>query len=97
MKSIRFLAAAERELLDAARWYEAQAENLGKAFLAAIEAAEGAIASTPKAGPIVKGSVRRRFVVRFPYALLYRETRAEVLILAVMHLRRHPTYWTGRR
>ena len=97
MKPIRFLAEAERELLDAAGWYEAQATNLGRAFLDAVEAAERAIVVSPKAGSCVKGSVRRRLVVRFPYALLYRETRIELLILAVMHLRRHPSYWTKRR
>jgi toxin ParE1/3/4 len=96
MKPVRFLPPSEREMLDAAAWYEAQAPNLGHAFLDAVELAEHAIAAHPRQGPVVKGSVRRHLLVRFPYALLYRETREELLVLAVMHLRRHPMYWTRR-
>jgi len=96
MKPVRFLPPAEQELKDAAAWYEAQAPKLGQAFLDLVEKATEGVAANPKLGPVVKGSVRRRLVVRFPYALLYRETRTEILVLAVMHLRRRPMYWTGR-
>jgi hypothetical protein len=35
-------------------------------------------------------------VHRFPYGLLYRVDPEEVIVLAVAHLHRHPTYWVGR-
>lgn len=35
-------------------------------------------------------------VHRFPYAILYEDQPQEVLIIAIMHLRRHPAYWIER-
>ena len=35
-------------------------------------------------------------VRRFPFALLYKISGDEVVILAVMHLKRHPSYWRDR-
>jgi hypothetical protein len=33
---------------------------------------------------------------RFPYAILYEDQPQAILIIAVMHLRRHPNYWIDR-
>jgi plasmid stabilization system protein ParE len=54
------------------------------------------IADHPKAGRILRGSVRRRLLRKFPYALLYKIKPTDILILAVMNLKRRPTYWVGR-
>jgi len=40
--------------------------------------------------------VRKKIVQRFPIAVLYKVEEAEVVIVAVMHLRRRPGYWIGR-
>jgi hypothetical protein len=50
----------------------------------------------PEAGMILQGGVRRRLLRRFPYALLYRIKPSGIRILAVMNLKRRPTYWVGR-
>lgn len=50
----------------------------------------------PEAGPVIRGSIRRRLIRRFPYALLYRVRATEVRILAVMNLKRRPAYWVDR-
>ena len=50
----------------------------------------------PVAGAILRDSVRRRLLRRFPYALLYKIKPSGVRILAVMNLKRRPTYWVGR-
>jgi hypothetical protein len=34
---------------------------------------------------------------RFPYGLVYQVIDDEILILAVMHLHRYPTYWDHRQ
>ncbi len=39
MKTVRFLQPAEREMLDAARYYELQAPGLGDTFLNKIDSA----------------------------------------------------------
>lgn len=96
MKPVRFLYPAEQEMFDAARYYELQATGLGDDFLDKIEFAARDIAENPERWPSTQGNIRRRLALRFPYALLYRVDAEEVVVLAVMHLRRHPSYWTGR-
>jgi hypothetical protein len=50
----------------------------------------------PEAGVILRGSVRRRLLRQFPYALLYKIKPSGIRILAVMNLKRRPTYWVER-
>jgi hypothetical protein len=45
---------------------------------------------------VLRGEVRRRLLRRFPYALLYKIKPDSIRILAVMNLRRRPSYWLGR-
>ena len=40
--------------------------------------------------------VRRRLVQRFPFAILYQSGPGDLSVIAVMHLRRRPDYWTKR-
>ncbi len=96
MKPVRFLRPAELELLDAAQYYEIQARGLGGEFLDKIDAAILDIRENPERWPIIRSSIRRRLVHRFPYALLYRVEPDEIIIQATMHLHRRPGYWIGR-
>jgi toxin ParE1/3/4 len=96
MKPIRFLDYAEQEMLDAARYYEQQAPGLGNDFLDKIDSAIRDISESPETWPILCFEIRRRMIHRFPYGLLYRVNPDEILILATMHLHRHPYYWINR-
>jgi toxin ParE1/3/4 len=82
MKRVRFLAAADGEMLDAAARYEAQQENLGRQYLLAVREAVNRLQVMSLAYPIVDG--------------LYRSTPDEHVVVAVMHLRRDPDYWKSR-
>ena len=93
---ISFNPLAERELNDAAQYYELESPSLGTSFLAEVEHSCKRITEHPEAAPVVLGSIRRRLLRRFPYALLYSVRVDTVRILAVMNLRRRPTYWIGR-
>lgn len=93
---ISFNALAERELNDAAQYYELESPGLGAAFLTEVERSCQAITEYPQAGPVVSGSIRRRLLRRFPYALLYAVRTDTVRVLAVMNLKRRPAYWVGR-
>lgn len=83
-------------MLDAARYYEMQATGLGDDFLNKIDSAVHDISEHPERWPIIRFAVRRRLIHRFPYALLYRVDSSESVILATMHLHRHPSYWVER-
>ena len=54
------------------------------------------IAANPGAGNILVGTIRRRFVQRFPFAILYQSGPESLSVIAVMHLRRRPGYWKRR-
>ena len=96
MKPVRFLEPAEMELNEAARYYTMRVAGLGADFLDSIDAAILDIQDDPERCPIVRSEIRRRLVLRFPYALLYRIDSDEIVIEAVMHLHRQPNYWTSR-
>ena len=91
-----FHRLADFELNEAALYYDLEEPGLGTAFLEEVERCLEAIQAAPEAGAILRDSVRRRLLRRFPYALLYKIKPSGIRILAVMNLRRRPTYWVGR-
>jgi plasmid stabilization system protein ParE len=96
MPEIIFHRLADLELSDTAQYYEQESSGLGVAFLDEAERCLRSIAKHPHSAPILSGNIRRRLLRRFPYALLYTVKPDGIRILAVMNLRRRPTYWVGR-
>ena len=84
---------ARRELLAAFDWYEAQRPGLGDAFLRAVDAVFASIRRTPALYGIARGRSRRALVRRYPYGVFFYERDGEVVVLAVVHSRRHPRHW----
>ena len=86
------------ELEDARSWYEARAENLGNEFLEEVDRGIQSIKESPTTWSWYDKTqnIRRFFVHRFPYAIIYRVTSSAIQIIAVMHLRRKPEYWEKR-
>jgi toxin ParE1/3/4 len=73
--NVSFHPLAERELNDAAQYYELKSVGLGAAFLTEVQRCCDLIVEHPGAGLGIIGSVRRRLIRRFPYALLYLAVR----------------------
>ncbi len=96
MKQARFLLPAEHEMLDSMLYYQHQAEGLAHDFLDQVTEAVRRIENNPEAYPEINKAVHRCLVRRFPFALLYKISGDEVVILAVMHVKRHPSYWLER-
>jgi len=96
VKTARLLQPAEDEMLEAAFYYERQSSGLGKDFLVKVQHAIDEIVQHPTRWPKARGNIRRRLIHRFPFAILYEDFPHEVLIIGVMHLRRHPAYWIAR-
>lgn len=92
---VRLVALEE---LEAARiWYDEQRTGLGAEFVDAAIAAIGHVVQAPTAFPQVHHVIRRLLMRRFPYAIFYQLTSAEILILGVTHLRRDSRRWQVRR
>jgi toxin ParE1/3/4 len=96
MTRVSFHRFAERELNDAALYYEQESSGLGIRFLDEVEHYIDRIVTNPKAGQKVRGEVRRRILRKFPYGILYSVKNDGIRILAIMNLKRKPNYWVGR-
>lgn len=96
MKSLRFHPEAEKEMVNTARWYESQQQDLGKRFLLAVQDALHRIELHPELYTVVGGDVRRCCTKTFPFGILFRIKTEYIAIMAVMHLHRDPDYWKNR-
>ena len=88
---------AEVEVNEAADFYDLEDPGLGNVFLDDVERAIAAISQYPKSAPLVRGSVRKKPLLKFPFSLVYSVRPAEIRLLAVAHQKRRPFYWRGRR
>ncbi len=94
--NVLFHPEAEAEFVEAVAYYEGVETGMGLDFAQEIERSLSLVAAYPALWPKADGAIRRCLVRRFPYGLLYAEREDHVLILAVMHLHRHPDYWKTR-
>lgn len=97
MQRLSFHRLAELELEEAAYYYESVSAGLGATFVNSIEACVQSILEFPRSGRIMRGQIRQRLARGFPYAIVYKRIDDRIRVLAVMHTKRRPSYWAGRR
>ena len=95
-RPIRFDPVAQRELTEAADFYDTEDLGLGGAFLDAIERALKHIQAFPESSPISLAPVRTQVLSAFPFSVIYWVTDEIIIVLAVAHHRRRPEHWRGR-
>ena len=93
---LRIEAAAQRELEEAAEWYGAIRLALAAEFLAEFDHGIRMIIQAPNAWHPVGPNLRRYRLDRFPYGIIYHPSAAEIVVIAIAHLHRHPDYWRRR-
>lgn len=91
-----FLPEAEEEFREAARYYETEAPGVGLAFIAEVHRAITSVVSHPRSAKKVRGCIRKKVLSHFPYSLLYSIETDLILIVAIAHHKRRPTYWRSR-
>lgn len=96
MTRVLFHPEAEAELLAAARFYETHRLGLGIDYIGEVRRAAATLVAHPGAGHRFSKRLRRIFIRRFPYGLVYRAEPDAILIVAVAHLHRRPGYWRRR-
>lgn len=87
---------ADDEFQAAIEVYQAESQELGVGFYREVLTTLARIESHPKAWPRLRGAVRKCLVTGFPYKLLYTIEPDRILVVAVMHAKRRPDYWTAR-
>jgi len=94
--NIRFLAEADTEFREAARYYEDKAPGLGMAFVAEVHRSVSLITGQPGLGSPLGDEWRKLVLRRFAYSLIYIAVEPEIVIAAVAHHKRRPFYWAKR-
>jgi plasmid stabilization system protein ParE len=90
---IHFIEPAEQELYAAIKYYNQQSEGLGFQFALEVKRTLERIIQFPKAWISLSKKTRRCRVKKFPYGIIYQIRQDKILIVAVMHLHRHPESW----
>jgi plasmid stabilization system protein ParE len=78
-------------------WYENQRTGLGIRFFDELELLFERIVESPLQFPEIEEGARRALLQRFPYGIYFTHNEAEVVVLAVLHLHRHPDTWRRSR
>lgn len=96
MTLVRYHEAAEEELLHEIGYLELRAEGLGRRFFAEVRRVEKLILEFPDSAEEIRPGIRRCILRKFRYSLIYSNEKDGLLILAVAHHSRRPSYWIGR-
>ena len=92
----RLLAPAEHDLDECASFYESKSVGLGSDFIDEVEHLIERLLRFPSIAPIYVDDFRSAQLPRFPFNLIYRIERQEIVIVAIAHQSRRPGYWRGR-
>ena len=95
-RRVDFRPQAAAEAIEAREWYEGRRAGLGDQFETALAETVEQIAANPLLYPRVRGETRRAVLTRFSYAVYFRASGNDVVVLAV-HGRQHPRRWQSRR
>lgn len=94
--TIKFHSEARKEFFEAADYYEEQVVGLGDDFIDEVEKVLDVIEQQPRSGTKITKTERRFLVSRFPYGVIYSIEADQIVIFAMMNLKRKPGYWKSR-
>lgn len=81
---------AEVDIAAGYDWYEHERDGLGAEFMEEISSIIAVIQSEPLRFPVIYGKLRRALVHRFPYGVFFISQTDAIVVVAAMHLARHP-------
>lgn len=96
VKRLEIHPSALAELKSALTWYLDRNQSAAVKFAGEVDKSIGLVIEAPRRWPTGEHGTRRIVLRRFPFALVYREKRDAVQILAVAHGHRRPGYWKDR-
>ena len=96
MKRLRLDSAARAEFLHETSYYEATRPGTGKKFREAIDTAFKLVNCSPNRGKQDEEGCRRVRIAGFPFSVVYREEKTEIVVYAIRPDAREPGYWVPR-
>jgi|SRR5690606_6878372 len=91
------LRAALDELSEAIDWYSKIQPELGKDLALKFQEALIEIHAKPLLSQKLNEGFRKTNLQRFPYKLIFKIEEQEIIIIAVAHHKRKPSYWKKRK
>jgi toxin ParE1/3/4 len=88
--------AAQGDVGEGVEFYGRISPALGRAFLNEVRRGYAQVRREPLIGSPIEHEERKYVLKGYPYNLIYRVEDGTVVILAVAHHRREPTYWRQR-
>jgi plasmid stabilization system protein ParE len=70
--------------------------GLGARFASAVEKAAARVVAFPEAGSPSVSNTRRVFTKGFPFSIIYRPQKEEIIVFAIAHHAQKPGYWRSR-
>lgn len=95
--SYSFLPAAEKEYIDVIKWYQEISTGLAYNFIFDFDNCIDVICNRPKSFPVFFKNYRKLNFTIYPYKIIYRVEKNQVIVVAVAHHKRHPRYWRRRK
>jgi len=93
---LEFHPEAERELIEAALYYEVEVPGLGKRFGREVERIAAILLARPELGHRIDSELRQFILARFPFTIIYSASSEVLRVVAISHQRRLPGYWRAR-
>ena len=94
---IQVTSAAQRDLIEAQKWYETQSRGLGKDLIIAVDAVISLIQKHSTLPRLVLRDLRRVQTKRFPYAIYYEIREPDIIrVVAIFHTARDQSRLTSR-
>ena len=87
---------AEADIDEAVSHYEGERAGLGVRFIQDLNVLLERVEQNPFQFPVAHQQTRRGLLARFPYGVFFTVDDEEILVLAVVHLHRHPDTWKRR-
>ena len=95
--SVVLAPTAEQDIADAFLWYRERNALAADGFRAEVFDVVDHIGNHPLNRPADDEGNRHRVLKRFPYSVFYEVLGSTVMILAIAHHRRKPSYWRMTR
>ncbi len=96
-RHLAVLPSAVADMREAAARYESERRGLGRFFLQKLRALFQRVKNKPLQFPEIAHGIRRALVPKFPYGVFFRILEKKSIVIAVLHLHRHPATWRSRK
>ena len=93
---VYFISLSQKEYQEAVYYYDDQGVFVGDKFIDEVEEAIKLIMTFPLAWPIVNNTLRRYILKRFPHIILYKSYEDRIVVFAIAHQHRKPSYYLKR-